>query len=60
MNLNFIERLLNYLKHVFIITGDSTINKVNQAQLSTTVHTWTDSVMQLIKPITGDLDHQNE
>ena len=40
--------------------GDSTINKVNQAQLSTSVQTWTDSAMQLHKLITGDLDHQKE
>ena len=39
---------------------DSTINKVNQAQLSTSVQTWTDSAMQLHKLITGDLNHQKE
>ena len=59
MNLNFLERLLNYLKHCLLSSqGDSTINKVNQAQWSTSVQTWIDSAIQLHKLITGDLDHQ--
>ena len=39
--------------------GDSTIDKVNQEQLSTSVQTWTDSAMQLCKLITRALQHQN-
>ena len=40
--------------------GDSSINKVNQAQLGTSIQAWTDSAMQLHTLITRDLDHQKE